>query len=192
MHSIRARVEEAMAATPRAGFLRPGDVARAGDDAPVGIGAGQTNSQPRTVADMLELLDVQDGDRVLDVGSGSAWTTAILARLVGPTGTVLGLERIPEVLDLGRRNLALTGLTTATVRLAEPGHLGSPADSPFDRVLVSAMAGELPTELVDQLRVGGVMVVPVVGRMLRVVRTKGEPRVTEHGRYRFVPLISGE
>ena len=115
-----------MAATPRANFLRPADRSRAEVDSPVSIGAGQTNSQPRTVRDMLELLDVAEGDHVLDVGCGSGWTTAILARLTGPAGDVVGVERIPDLVDLGRANLAATGLQNAVIRPADPEHLGAP------------------------------------------------------------------
>lgn len=185
------RVDAAMRRTPRAEHLRPADRSRAGHDGPVGIGAGQTSSQPRTVRDMLVLLDVREGQRVLDVGAGSCWTTAILARLVGPRGEVLGVERLPEVLELGQAALARTGLAQARVRLADPDHLGAPQDSPFDRVLVSAMARHLPGALVEQLTPGGVMVVPVDGRMLRVEsRGAAAPFVSTHGRYRFVPLVT--
>ncbi len=183
----------AMAAVPRAGFLHEADRRRAGVDAPISIGEGQTSSQPRTVRDMLTLLDVRAGQKVLDVGCGSAWTTAILAELVGPKGSVLGVERIPTVHAFGRDNLVRAGLPQAQVRLADPAVLGAPAEAPFDRVLVSAEPQELPGELVAQLAPGGVMVIPVAGRMLRVVTsvTAGEPpTVTDHGAYRFVPLVT--
>ncbi|HHX85911.1 MAG TPA: hypothetical protein GX694_11425 [Actinomycetales bacterium] len=95
----RDDVDEAMAAVPREGFL-PDDVrARAHEDGPLPIGYGSTNSQPSTVADMLRLLDVPRGASVLDVGSGSGWTTAILAELVGPEGRVLGTELVPELVE---------------------------------------------------------------------------------------------
>lgn len=189
-------LDSAFAAQRRERFL-PEDVrADAEYDGPLPIGFGQTNSQPRTVRAMLELLDVQPGHRCLDVGSGSGWTTALLASLVGPAGSVLGLELVPELAAEGARNVAAADLPWAAVRVAAPRTLGAPESAPFDRILVSAMASRLPLDLVAQLRPGGVLVVPVAGRMKRVVRglpPGDDPReavVTEHGSYRFVPLVT--
>lgn len=179
-------VDAAFDATPRRDFLPRRVRRRASYDGPLTIAAGQTNSQPRTVDDMLRLLGVCPGQRVLDVGAGSGWTTALLAHLVGPTGVVLGLELEPELVSFGSANLARTGRDWATIRPATPGVLGDPDGAPWDRILVSAMAQTLPTPLVDQLADDGVLVAPVDGTMLRV-QNPG-PVVTEHGHYRFVPL----
>ena len=188
------RVRAAMAAQPRERFLPASERRRAGYDGPLDIGHGQTNSQPRTVRAMLELLDVQPGQRVLDVGSGSGWTTALLAELVGPTGSVLGVERVPDLVVTGAANVAAARMPWARVRASVAGVLGAPEEAPFDRVLVSAMATRLPEALVAQLGDTGILVAPVAGRMLRVQRAPGAPdgrRVTEHGHYRFVPLVTG-
>ena len=179
-------VSAAFDATPRRDFLPRGVRRRAAYDGPLAIAAGQTNSQPRTVDDMLRLLDVHPGQRVLDVGAGSGWTTALLAHLVGPTGSVLGVELEPSLVDFGAANLAGTGRPWATIRAASPGVLGDPDGAAYDRVLVSAMADDLPSTLVDQLTDDGVLVIPVAGVMLRVANPGGV--VTEHGHYRFVPL----
>ena len=181
-------VAAAFAAVPRTGFLPRLARGRATYDGPIGIGRGQTNSQPRTVADMLRLLEVAPGQRVLDVGAGSGWTTALLAHLVGPTGTVVGVELEPELVRFGSRNLARTRQDWASIREAEAGVLGRPSEAPYDRILVSAEPRTLPQELVDQLGDGGRMVIPVRGTMLLVVRRGSEVEVTEHGAYRFVPL----
>lgn len=192
------RVRAAFAAVPRAGFLPFARRDEAGHDWPVPIGHGQTNSQPTTVANMLALLDVPAGARVLDVGTGSGWTTALLARLAGPEGRVLGLEIVPELRDFGAGNLALATAATARsddfapaeIRLAEPEVLGAPDEGPFDRILVSAEPRELPESLVAQLAPDGVLVIPVAGVMTRVVRHGGDDLdITEHGEYRFVPLL---
>jgi protein-L-isoaspartate(D-aspartate) O-methyltransferase len=182
-------VHAALRAVPRTGFL-PADVrSRAGEDRPLPIGEGQTSSQPRTVVAMLRLLDVHSGHRVLDVGAGSGWTTALLAHLVGPTGSVLGVELSPALAQWGAANVAARGRPWARLREATPGVLGAPDEAPFDRVLVSAEAEALPQALVEQLADEGVLVVPVAGVMRRVVRhASGEVTATTHGDYRFVPL----
>ncbi len=140
-----------------------------------------------TVASMLTLLDVHEGHHVLDVGAGSGWTTALLAHLVGPSGTVRGVEVVPELAAWGAGNLSATGQPWATLEAADPEVLGLPADAPYDRILVSAEPRDLPQELVDQLGDDAVMVIPVDGTMLRV--TTPGPRISRHGHYRFVPLV---
>jgi len=179
-------VDDAFAALPRVGFLPRLARRRAGYDGPIRIGRGQTNSQPRTVAAMLRLLDVRPGQRVLDVGAGSGWTTALLARLVGSSGVIVGVELEPSLVGVGAANLARTDQPWAGIRAAAPGVLGLPAEAPYDRVLVSAEPPSLPNELVGQLTDDGVMVIPVAGTMLRV--TNPGARITRHGSYRFVPL----
>lgn len=161
----------------------------AGQDSPINIGYQQTNSQPTTVANMLTLLEVAPGHRVLDVGCGSGWTTALLATLVGPSGEVCGVELVPELVSWGRDNLAAYPMPWASISQASSDALGLPDRGPFDRILVSAEAGSVPAELVAQLGPGALMVVPVAGRMTVVRRTDGEPSVVRHGYYSFVPLI---
>jgi len=182
------RVSVAFGATQRAGFLPRAARWRSAFDGPIDIGHGQTNSQPRTVAAMLRLLEVREGDRVLDVGSGSGWTTALLAHLTGPAGEVVGVELEPSLVDFGRANLVRTGRPWARIEQADPERLGWPDAAPYDRILVSAQPRSLPQELVDQLADDGRMVIPVSGTMLLVRRTPSGTVATEHGGYRFVPL----
>jgi len=181
---------DVMRLAPRERFLPRRQRGAAGLDQALEVGHGQTCSQPSTVADMLALLGVQPGMRVLDVGSGTGWTTALLGRLVGPTGEVVGCEIVPELVERGRENLAGEALPWARIELAERGVLGRPEGAPFDRILVSAMSDGLPQELVEQLAPGGVLVIPVDGSMTRVaIGAERTPEVTRHGLYRFVPLI---
>ena len=181
-------VAAAFEAMPREGFLPRRERRRSGYDGPLPIGEGQTNSQPRTVSDMLRLLDVAPGQRVLDVGSGSGWTTALLADLVGPTGEVVGVELEPSLVEFGAANLAATRQPWARIVQATPGVLGVPDHAPYDRILVSAEPAALPRQLVDQLADAGRLVIPVRGTMTLVVRDGDETRQTHHGAYRFVPL----
>jgi protein-L-isoaspartate(D-aspartate) O-methyltransferase len=190
--ALRTAVGSALRLAPREHFLPEDQRGLAGADRPLPIGQGQTSSQPRTVVDMLLLLGPRPGMRVLDVGAGSGWTTALLAYLVGPTGSVLGLELEPDLAAWGAQNVRAADVPWARLEQADPTVLGRPSEAPFDRVLVSAAPRRLPPGLVDQLAVGGVMVIPVDGRMLRVTRTSdrpgAEPRVERLGSYRFVPL----
>ena len=192
------RVVQAMTRADRRRFLPAEFADSAGVDAPLPIGLDQTNSQPTTVAIMMDLLDVQEGNSVLDVGAGSGWTTAILSNLVGPSGRVIGVERHASLTDSAREALqnylkdtgGPGGATpNATIHTATPGVLGWPSQAPYQRILVSAMADRVPQQLFDQLAEGGVMVIPVSGVMLKVVRQGGRASISRHGLFRFVPLV---
>ncbi len=183
------RLDAAFRAVHREDFLPPDQKGFAFLDRALFIGCGQTSSQPSTVRAMLELLDVQPGQRVLDVGCGSGWTTALLGVLVGPAGRVLGVEIVPELVAWARENLAAYAMAWTGIYQASADELGLPAQAPFDRILVSAEASAVPRSLVDQLVVGGTMVVPVRGRMSVVRRTAGDPEVRHDGHYSFVPLV---
>ena len=186
-------VQTAMRRRRRKDFLPKDQRKQAGYNRPIHIGYNQTNSQPSTVADMLWLLDVRPGHKVLDLGAGSGWTTAILGDLVTATGSVLGLEIIPELATSAAAALEHQQLAWCRIETATRGVLGAPDQAPFDRILVSAEATRLPHELVEQLADDGVMVITVAGYMLRVMRHGPDPNdaeITRHGSYRFVDLIT--
>lgn len=185
------RLVAAFKAIDRKNFVLPEYAHEAYADKPLPIGAEQTISQPYTVAFMLELLESRVGNRVLDIGSGSCYTTALLAHVVGPAGKVFGIERIPELVAFGARNLAKYDFANA-VSLQAGGELGLSAEAPFDRILVSASAEELPLALLEQLRVGGLLVICVRHEIWKVTKTgEQDCSIEKYPGFAFVPLIEG-
>ncbi len=127
------------------------------EDRPLFIGHGQTISQPYMVACMTEALGLSGGEKVLEIGTGSGYQTAILLEL---GARVYSIERIPELSEFARGNLARAGMGGAVLRVGD-GTLGWPEEAPFDRVIVTAGAPSMPVRLVEQLAEGGAMVIPV-------------------------------
>lgn len=156
------------------------------------IGNGQTISQPIVVAFMLELLDAQRGQKVLDVGSGSGWTTALLSYIVGSKGKVIALERIKKLLEWGEKNTDKFGYVKKGIAafFQKDGSLGFPEEAPFDRILVSAMADNVPEELKKQLKIGGKMVVPSKNNLFFLEKkSENEFYEEQFPGFSFVPLI---
>lgn len=183
---------DAFAKIPRVEFV-PEDLFNAADvDIPLPIGHGQTISQPLTVAFMVELLDPRPGQRILDVGSGSGWTTALLAHIVGEEGSVIGVERIFELYRQGKKNIGKFGFIKKGIAQMHcgDGTKGFAKYAPYDRILVSASADEVPGELKKQLAIGGKMVLPV-RNSIWYLEKKGEDDFyhEEFKGFSFVPLI---
>jgi protein-L-isoaspartate(D-aspartate) O-methyltransferase len=182
-------ISKAFTEIDRADFLPPVQADGADIDAPLPIGFGQTNSQPSTVRMMLERLEVEPGNKILDVGSGSGWTSALLARLTGPKGFVYAVEAIPELLEFGHYNCRRVGIEN--VRFHQAGQqYGLPGHGPYERILVSAAARALPLELLKQLKPGGKMVIPVRNNILEIEKgVQGQINTDTHSGFAFVPLI---
>lgn len=184
-----AKIEEAFRAIDRKQFVLPEYKDLAQQDIPLPIGHDQTISQPTTVQRMLQWLDPDEGHTVLDVGSGSGWTSALLGYIVGPEGKVHAVERIPELIEFGRGNVQGFGLSNVVFHQA--GNIfGLPEHAPYDRILVSAASEDVPPELIDQMATGGRLVIPVKSE-IRVITKHAKDRIdTEvHKGYMFVPLL---
>ena len=185
------RVLAAMGSIPREQFIDADrERRRAYADEAVAIDAGQTISQPWSVARMTELLSPRAGDRVLELGTGSGYQTAVLAML---GAHVTSLERHAMLAEAARRRIAEMDIPgTVEIRI-EDGSLGDPAGAPYDGIIVTAAAPAIPVELRNQLADGGRLVIPVGPRDLQVltlvVRHGNDWRETSHGPVVFVPLI---
>jgi len=186
-----SRVLEAMRLVPRHEFVLEEFRDRAYDDCPLPIGEGQTISQPYIVAAMLEHLGLRATDRALEVGTGSGYATALLSVLCAE---VFSIERHAALAVSAEERLRRLGYSNVRVRVGD-GSLGWSEHAPFDAILVSAAAAEVPRALFDQLVEGGRMIVPVgpaVSQELRLIRKSGEqPEITLLEGCRFVPLVSG-
>lgn len=172
----------------------PDDLEREAEaNIPLPIGHGQTISQPLTVAIMLELLGPKSGDNVLDVGSGSGWTTALLSHIVGSEGKVTGLERIPELSEYGKVNVDKFGFIKKGIAelYNADGNDGYPRHAPYDCILVSAAADKVPEALKEQLKIGGRIVIPIHNDIW-YLKKKGENDFykEEYPGFSFVPLIN--
>lgn len=157
-------------------------------DHPLSIGRGQTISQPTTVAMMMEMLAPKQGEKILDIGSGSGWTTALLAYIVGDEGFVIGLERVNELVKFGSSNLEKYRFKNA--KIIQSGDTLGLRGEKFDRILVSAAADEFPYELTAQLNPGGKLVIPVRNSIFEITKKDDDTfDSVEHYGFTFVPLI---
>ncbi|MCQ8902482.1 MAG: protein-L-isoaspartate O-methyltransferase [Methanothrix sp.] len=187
---VSERVVEAVSRVPRELFVPEELRAMAYEDRPLPIGYGQTISAPHMVAIMCDLLDLHEGMKVLEVGGGCGYHAAVMAELVGPSGQVYSVERIPELVEMARRNLESAGYRNVSMILGD-GTLGYKEQAPYDRISVAASAPDIPEPLKEQLRPGGRMVIPVgsYSQDLLVVTKNHEIRVERAMGVIFVPLI---
>jgi len=187
-------VRAAMGIVPRHRFIPPELRSRAYEDTALAIDVGQTISQPRLIAQMLALLALDAGDRVLDVGCGSGYVSALLARLVSPGGEVYAIERQPVLVGHARDRLAELA-PHVHLRLGD-GLLGLPEHAPYDAIHVAAACPRVPRALREQLAICGRLVIPVgpygdTQELMLIERTVDGWRETAHGGVRFVPGLPG-
>jgi protein-L-isoaspartate(D-aspartate) O-methyltransferase len=184
------RVLDAMARVPRHEFTQERDRGQAYEDHPLPIGEDQTISQPFIVALMLELLELNPNDKVLEVGTGSGYVTALLSAL---TAQVISIERHATLAERARGVLERLGYHNVTVIVGD-GSQGYEPSGPYNAILVSAAAARVPTRLIAQLAQGGRMVIPVgptEAQQLQVIRRENDQIFTTlREACRFVPLIS--
>lgn len=182
-------VREAMRKVPRHEFVAKSYGKEAYNDYPLPIGHNQTISQPYIVALMTDLLDLQGGEKVLEIGTGCGYQTAVLAEM---GAKIYSMEIVPELCELARKNLDSTGYKDIPIA-CRSGYDGWPEHAPFDAILVAAAPPEIPQALIDQLKEGGVMVLPVgeeSQELLRIVKTGPESvRKEKIIDVRFVPMV---
>jgi len=182
------RIIEAFKKVDRANFMLPEYQDQAAVDVPFPIGAGQTISQPTTVAFMIELLQPQRGDKILDIGAGSGWTSAILVEIVGAKGKVIAVEIIPEVYQFGKENIENAGYKNVEFLQADASG-GLPQFAPFDGILGGASIPKIPEVLKKQLKIKGRLVMPVqdsIVRLEQIQKNKFKKEVFPY--FAFVPM----
>ncbi len=191
--TLRPEVLQAMAEVPRHAFVPQARRPNAYENRPLPIGHGQTISQPYIVAIMTDLLNLEPDHRVLEVGTGSGYQAAILAELVDQ---VFSIEIIRPLAEAAIERLRSLGYTNVTTRTGD-GYYGWPEAAPFDAIVVTAAAGHVPPSLLDQLRVGGRLIIPVGSRFtvqqLLLIEKKADGRIVSRSLLpvRFVPLTGG-
>ena len=189
------KVKKALLRVPREDFIPEPYRDLAYVDRPLPIGYGQTISAIHMVAIMTEALDPRPGDKVLEIGTGSGYQAAVLAEIVcrDGDGHVYSIERIPELAEYARRNLERTGYSDCVTVITGDGTRGYPKEAPYDRIIVTAAAPDIPEPLIEQLKDGGRMVIPVGDRWIQrlhiVDKKKGKTVIRRSIECLFVPLI---
>ncbi len=185
------KVESAFRNIPRHEFVVPSELDRAYYNEPLSIMNNQTISQPGVVSRMTEWLDVKDGQKILEIGTGSGWQTAILSYMVG-NGTVYSIERHSGLVNFARENLERLEIDNAHVILGD-GSMGYPEESPYDRIIVTAACTEIPLPLFEQLGENGLIIAPVGDSSQSLILLKkisGEiVEIKNESNYVFVPLL---
>jgi protein-L-isoaspartate(D-aspartate) O-methyltransferase len=186
-------VAEAMIAVPRHVFVPRRVKPSAYSDTPLPIGNGQTISAPHMVAMMLEKLDLKEGQKVLEIGGGSGYHAALVAYIIGEEGLVISIERIEALAERAREVLIECGLEQRVVMVVGDGSLGWEKMAPYDRIFITCASPQIPPPLLDQLKNGGKLLIPLGSLHLQtlvLVEKKGAKiKKKSYGGCMFVPLI---
>ena len=185
------KVESVIRKTPRHEFVPTLLKEEAYEDIPLSIMKNQTISQPSVVSRMTEWLDVREGQKVLEVGSGSGWQSAILSYLVGH-GKIYSIERHSELVNFAKKNLDKLGINNVEVILGD-GSLGLSKESPFDRIIITAACEKIPQSLFEQISINGLLIAPVgeftQSLVLLKKTSQGVVEIKNEPGYVFVPLL---
>jgi protein-L-isoaspartate(D-aspartate) O-methyltransferase len=185
------RVESAIQKVPRHNFVPESLKNRAYENSPLPIIEKQTISQPSVVSRMTEWLDLKEGQKVLEIGSGSGWQSAILANIVG-NGKIFTVERHAKLANFAKKNLEKLGIKNVTI-IHGDGNLGLPEESPFDRIMITAACKKIPNILLHQLSLDGLLIAPVgddIQSLILLKKTsKGFVEIKNQKGYVFVPLL---
>ncbi|KKH95348.1 protein-L-isoaspartate O-methyltransferase [Methanosarcina sp. 1.H.T.1A.1] len=189
---LEKNVLKAMLRVPRHRFVPEYEQRAAYTDRPLEISHGQTISAPHMVAIMCEILELSEGHKVLEIGAGSGYNAAVMAELIGKTGRIYTVERIKPLVNFAMKNLEETGYDNVTV-LLENGSIGYPRYAPYDRIVVTCAAPSIPKTLLEQLKPGGIMVIPVGDYFQELIRIKKDSNGNIHkkrkGEVTFVPML---
>lgn len=185
-------IENALREIPRHLFVPKNMLNVAYRDTPLLIGHEQTISQPSTVVAMTEALNVKEGEKILEIGTGSGWQAAILAKLTGKNGFVYTVEIVPELVEFAKDNLKKVGIENVKV-IKGDGSMGLKEYAPYDRIIVTAACPEIPKPLLNQLKVNGMLVIPVgnvyLQEMYVIKKLRGKIEKESIGSFMFVPLV---
>jgi len=189
---ISERTLSAMKKVPRHLFVPSIHKSRAYVDSPQPIGHAQTISAPHMVAMMCDLLELEEGQKILEIGAGSGYNAAVMAEIIGKKGKIYSIERIEKLAVFAQKNLEEAGYSNVEVILAD-GSLGLPEHAPYDRISVTASAPDTPKPLIEQLNPGGIMVLPEGEgyQRLYIIRKSLDGEITKQdwGGVIFVPLV---
>lgn len=189
-NSYSKEIVDAFKRVKRENFVLEEDKNIAYEDEALAIGYGATISQPSTIAFMLKLLEIKKGMKILEIGAGSGYNSALMSRLVGGKGRIYTLEIVPELAEFARKNLKKERIGNVKAILWD-GSLGYSEEAPYDRIIVTAACAFVPEKLLEQLKTNGILVAPVgeyEQEIVKIVKRKNRLERESFGYFRFVPL----